>query len=114
MRTRKIVRSGTALGLVAVLAALSTGLPSHHHARAVPVDPQPHAVSGDHHGHGVELVEQAERVPQVLPSLTAVPMLVAEASMSVRAVPRPGAEKPFPPTGRSPPPVTPRAPPRII
>ncbi|HSM09471.1 MAG TPA: hypothetical protein VLA33_10710 [Gemmatimonadota bacterium] len=114
MRTRKIVRSGTALGLVAVLAALSTGLPSHHHARATPVDPQPHVVSGDHHAHGVELVEQTERVPQILPSLTAVPTLVVEVSMPVLAVPRPGAENRFRPTGRSPPPVTPRAPPRII
>ena len=70
--------------LLLILGALGTGLPSHSHG--VPGDDVIELVAPDHHGHGVILTEQTDRlrtvtVPHALPAGTTTiadrPVLVA-------------------------------------
>lgn len=104
-----------ALGLVALLCALSTGLPSHHHAHGAPTgDVGTVLEAGNHHAHGVDLVEQLDRVPQILPDVASPPVSGIEPAAGVERLTDPAPEPLAAPTGRSPPPVSPRAPPLYI
>jgi hypothetical protein len=94
--------------LVGLMGALASGLPSHHHASAE----GPVLVHAGHHGHGVQLVEQTERLTsQVIAiSLPAAPAVDVgqDAPVVFVAV----AESPQPVArGRPPPSDRPRAPP---
>jgi hypothetical protein len=105
-------RAATAASLLALLGALSTGLPSHHHGRAHEADASHGLLSADHHAHGSELVDQDERAPAA-PILFVVPPAAGLASMPPPASPQdpPGGELPAA-RQRAPPPGAPRAPPR--
>lgn len=112
MRSRSTSRSVLALGLVALLCALSTGLPSHHHAHGASGGEAGSVVeAGDHHAHGVELVEQLDRVPQTPPHVAASPISGFEPVAGTERLTDPTPEPRAAPTGRSPPSVAPRAPP---
>ena len=58
MRARPIFRLQAFL-LAALVAALASGPPSHHHEGP---DSGPVLEDAGHHGHGVQLVEQADRL----------------------------------------------------
>jgi hypothetical protein len=58
MHPRPIFRL-LALGLATLILALATGAPSHHHERS---DLGPRLVDAGHHGHGVQLVDQDDRL----------------------------------------------------
>lgn len=101
--------------LVAVLGVLHTGLPSHSHEveRSEAAGDQ-HRIGADHHQHGTQLVEQAERV-QSAPVHLAVPPLTA-AGVIFPTVKYTSAYygTPLRPLERAPPPGAPRAPPQLI
>jgi hypothetical protein len=112
MRLPTPVRSITAGFLVALLGALGTGLPSHHHEGPKSTPGSAHQlVAADHHSHGTQLVEQAERTPAgplQLPALAgAVARVVPVATTAVDApeqdVPRPMERAPPPDDARAPP-----------
>jgi hypothetical protein len=109
---RHRVHSSTAFCLVALLGALGTGLPSHHHEDAPDrSDSLPDVSSADHHAHGTQLVDQDQRVPA-----TGVEV-VAPAALADLLFPMPAAPVDLPrsnvprPMERAPPAVAPRAPP---
>lgn len=115
MRSRSTSRSVTALGLIALLCALSTGLPSHHHGHGAPSgDVGTVLEAGDHHAHGVDLVEQLDRAPQILPHVVPPPVSGFQPATGVERLSDPAPEPLAAPTGRSPPAVTPRAPPHSV
>lgn len=93
------------------MAALGTGLPSHHHQDPGPADADLQLVSADHHSHGTQLVEQDERAPsstlQMVTGISSDIELPAPAVFSVT----PTAARVLRPTERAPPPGAPRAPP---
>lgn len=105
------IRSAVASSLLALLGALGTGLPSHHHDP--PADPagQPHLFPADYHTHATLLVEQDERVP----SSTSQPALTS--TVSAEPASPTGAplafvpKEPLRPLERAPPSASPRAPP---
>lgn len=93
------------------MAALSTGLPSHHHRDSGPADADLRLVSADHHSHGTKLVEQDERAPSgTLQMVTRVASDVEFAAPALFSV-TPTAARVVRPTERAPPPGAPRAPP---
>lgn len=93
------------------MAALSTGLPSHHHQDPGPAEADLRLVSTDHHSHGTQLVEQDERAPsgtlQMVTRTASDMRFAAPALFSVT----PTVARVFRPTERAPPPGAPRAPP---
>jgi hypothetical protein len=103
----------TALGLLALMGALSTGLPSHHHRDSGPADADLRLVSADHHSHGTQLVEQDERAPsntlQMVTGIASDVDFAAPAALSVTPTPT----RVIRPTERAPPPGAPRAPPLL-
>lgn len=111
MRAYRPLRSFVTCCLLAVLTALGTGLPSHHHGNAMTGVDETRMLSSDHHTHAAQLVEQDDRVPSF-----GVDVAV---SGSVGFDPPTGSEiltEPLPdelprPQERAPPPGAPRAPP---
>jgi hypothetical protein len=100
--------------LLALLAALGTGLPSHHHHDTRAASGETWLISADHHTHATRLVEQDDRVPSgglqgaVATSIAQEP--TAPLLVAVETVPDqlPRARE------RAPPPGAPRAPPHRI
>ena len=95
--------------LLALMGALASGVPSHHHGEA---DRAPILVDAGHHGHGVQLVDQADRLTShgVVAALPAAPLVevgdFAPVTVGTDVPPvQPVA------TGRAPPSDRPRAPP---
>jgi len=114
MRLFRLVRSGTALCLVALLGALGTGLPSHHHEGATAgADTASYLVAFDHHSHGTLLVEQNERAPSASVELASRVAVVVGVTPAVGAPADLFESDPLRPMERAPPPGAPRAPPRI-
>ncbi len=107
-------RSVTASCLIALVCALSTGVPSHHHERPDDSHGTVHVIGPDHHSHGTILVEQAERVSSSPPQLIAV---VASGSEPIPAAVSSVVQQrrePIRPRERAPPPNNaPRAPPHL-
>ena len=96
--------------LLLVLGALAAGLPSHSHGVAGVVE----LVAPDHHGHGVILTEQTDRVPTVV-----VPHAVPAGTLRIADRPVLVASTVPPvqtdlPRERAPPSTSPRAPPLPI
>jgi hypothetical protein len=114
MRARSL-RSITAVCLVAVLGVLHTGLPSHSHELERPEAAGDHATIGaDHHQHGTQLVEQAERVQSAPVQLEAPPLTTAGMTFStVKYNTAYHRITPLRPLERAPPPGAPRAPPQF-
>ncbi len=112
MRLSGPLRTVTAFCLLALLGALGTGLPSHHHeGHGSHLDRTLSVTDGDHHSHGAQLVEQEDR------TTSGSPHIAVAASGEVHLTPPAGptteandAELPRP-TDRAPPPSAPRAPP---
>ena len=98
--------------LLLILGALATGLPSHSHGGAGYEFVE--LVAPDHHGHGVILTEQTDRVPTIA-VLFAVPagtIRLADRPLAVAsAVPPHQGDLP---NERAPPSTSPRAPPLPI
>ena len=114
MRSPRPLRSTVTGCLLALLVALGTGLPSHHHVDAIPSGDVPRMVSADHHAHATQLVEQDDRVP------SGGVHVALGTPVAVERIPddHVGAE-PVPsqlprPQERAPPPGAPRAPPHRI
>ena len=98
--------------LLLILGALGTGLPSHSHG--VAGDDHVELVAPDHHGHGVILTEQTDRIPTVAVQLAmpAGTMRIADRPVLVTfTVPPPQGDLP---RERAPPSTSPRAPPLSI
>ena len=98
--------------LLLILGALGTGLPSHSHGPSG--EGVIELVAPDHHGHGVILTEQTDRIPTV-----AVPHAMPAGTMSIADRPVLVASTDPPPQGdlpheRAPPSASPRAPPLPI
>lgn len=97
--------------LLALLAALATGLPSHHHGEAINTGEETRLVSADHHAHATQLVEQDDRVPSGGVQVT-VPASVTLEPSTAPAVLVDSLPNQLPrPQDRAPPPGAPRAPP---
>lgn len=101
----------TAVFLLALSGALSTGLPSHHHEDAAPADTDVRLVSADHHSHGMQLVEQDERTPSGTPQMAAAFLSEIQLPAPPVAPVEPVEAGALRPTERAPPPGAPRAPP---
>jgi hypothetical protein len=101
--------------LVAVLGVLHTGLPSHSHEveRTEAAGDHP-SIRADHHQHGTQLIEQAERVQSAPVHLDAPPF--TPAGVTFPTVNYTGAyhSTPIRPQERAPPPGAARAPPQFI
>lgn len=112
MRRDRCLRSSTAFCLVALLGALGTGLPSHHHEEAPqPSDSLSGVYSADHHTHGTQLVDQDQRVPAAALEFAA-PSALTDLLLPDRMKPvHPPRSSTFRPMERAPPAVAPRAPP---
>ena len=107
------VRSIRAALLAALLAVLSTGVPSHHHERS-DVGDGAVAIGPDHHSHGTILVDQGDRVASSTPELPVIVSspLEPEAPQVIRVVAAREAE--IRPRERAPPAdSSPRAPPHL-
>jgi len=109
MHRRNVARIQTLL-LAVVLAATSTGMPSHHHGDG---ERTPVLADADHHGHGVQLVDQSDRLRTEIGSMAAIP---AAQMTSAGIAPIENVDVLVPSSlpvigGRAPPPARPRAPP---
>ena len=95
-----------------LLAALGTGLPTHSHGMGD--GDLAELVAPDHHGHGVVLTDQSDRIP-TMPGTFAVPTTTtALAAVQIfTAVQVPPVHR-DPPHERAPPSTSPRAPPLPI
>ena len=98
-----------ALLLLVLIGALASGLPSHHHESA---EGGSTLTDAGHHGHGVELAEQADRLVSqaVVIALPATPTIgfdgeAPRVAIAVVVTSEPVAR------GRAPPSDRPRAPP---
>ena len=95
--------------LVLLLGALATGLPSHAHV--VAGDEEDVLAPVDHHGHGVVVAEQGDRIPSVHVGVslstasTRLATAPTEVAPEMRSSPRPLFQE------RDPPAHSPRAPP---
>jgi hypothetical protein len=107
---RRVILRAQALALAVVLAGTSTGMPSHHHGDD---ELTPVLADADHHGHGVQVVEQSDRLRTEIGSVDAVPAM-ATTGVGIAAVEKVDLLVPssLPVIGgRAPPPARPRAPP---
>ena len=109
MRLRGRMTRVTSSCLLALTAALGTGLPHHHghaeHNEEFELVPQ------DTHDHGSQIVEQDDRAPGSFRHILPAPSVRIElASSVVRPLAAP-AENLARPMERAPPPASPRAPP---
>ena len=108
-------RSVTAAWLVAVLGVLHTGLPTHSHEVERPESAGDHpVVRADHHGHGTQLIEQAERVQSSPVQLAATPLTIERVTFPTISYTATYHNTPLRPRERAPPPGAPRAPPMFI
>lgn len=101
-----------AVVLLLLLGAAGSGLPSHHHG----TDQEgPIVVDVEHHGHGVLLVEQSERLTAQALSV-ALPAPVVEWGTHPDAIVLEASRRAFVhrPQGQPPPTTQPRAPPVLI
>lgn len=108
MRPRPLVRL-QALLLAALVGALTSGVPSHHHAES---DLRPVLADADHHGHGVQLVDQSERLTSqmIAVALPSAPTLRLGEDLPTTDLTFQPARQPVI-GGRPPPTDQPRAPP---
>jgi hypothetical protein len=114
MRSRSL-RSLTAAWLVVILVVLHTGLPSHSHEFERPESAGDHPlIRAEHHHHGTQLVEQAERVQSAPVHLAATPLTRAGVTLSTVRYNSAYRNTPLRPLERAPPPGAPRAPPQFI
>jgi hypothetical protein len=108
-------RSVTAACLVLWLGVLHTGLPSHgHDVERTDVAADHPAVGADHHGHGTQLLEQAERVQSAPVQLVATPTTIEHVTFPTVRYTAAHHTTPLRPLERAPPPGAPRAPPLVI
>lgn len=112
MRGLVKMRSVAGIGLVSLLWAMATGLPSHHHSH--------HHSEGDDvrvetpdHGHFTQLVDQPDRVAPQLPALITPGTVPSLDEQPAARRPMPRSNVAYRPNGRSPPPAAPRAPPAL-
>ena len=113
MRHSGPLRTTTAFCLLALLGALGTGLPSHHHAGpSSPLDREV-SLTGDHHSHATQLVEQDDRTPSGAPYIAAAATADVELAPPVGPTTELSDAGPLRPTERAPPPGAPRAPPSV-
>lgn len=105
------VRSATAFCLVALLGALGTGLPSHHHAGTPDPGGAHPTIDADHHSHGTLLVDQEDRVQSAPPELALPSEIGAELHTATTRVVAFADRHCIPARERAPPPGGPRAPP---
>jgi hypothetical protein len=111
----RFLRSLTAAWLMVVLGVLHTGLPSHSHEVERPEPPGDHAIAtADHHGHGTQLIEQAERVQSASVQLAVTPLTLESVTFRTDRSIAAQHSTPLRPLQRAPPPGAPRAPPLII
>jgi len=98
-----------ALLLAALMGALASGVPTHHHGE---VSGSPVLADAGHHGHGVQLVDQTDRLTSkvMVAALPAPPSLAIAENLAVAAVTPARVTKPVA-QGRPPPSDRPRAPP---
>lgn len=104
-----VVHRVAAVMLLLLLGAAGSGLPSHHHG----IDQEgPIVVDVEHHGHGVLLVEQSERLTAQVLSV-ALPALMVEWGARPDATVQDASRRAFVhrPHGQPPPTAQPRAPP---
>lgn len=97
--------------LLALLTALGTGLPSHHHVEALDADHETRLVSADHHAHATRLVEQDDRAPSGGVHVAVPVSVTLEPSTAPAALVDPLPDELPRPQDRAPPPGAPRAPP---
>ena len=108
MRTRPLLRL-QALLLLALLAATAGGAPSHHHLDG---SDAPAIADAEHHSHGVQLVDLAERLTSLKVGIALPAVSSPIAWADIATVPAPPASSPSRPWERAPPPGSrPRAPP---
>lgn len=109
---RSLSKRSLACLLLLILGVLGTGLPSHSHVG--PGDDVGEIVASDHHGHGVVLAEQMDRIPTV----SAVSVVPAETTSipdyPVLIVPADPPSQGDLPHERAPPSTSPRAPPLSV
>ena len=108
MRPRPLIRL-QALLLAVLIGALTSGVPSHHHGEA---DLHPVLADAGHHGHGVQLVDQSDRLTSEMSvaALPSAPTLYLGDDLSTTEVTFRLVRQPL--TGGRPPPTDqPRAPP---
>jgi hypothetical protein len=108
------IRSLIAFCLAALLGALGTGLPSHHHATDDSFGDSHPVIEAEHHSHGTVLVEQDHRV-QSTPLNVVMPASVPTEvpTPALRIVPQADPQW-LPARERSPPQTSPRAPPSSL
>lgn len=111
MRSSRPLRSTVTVWLLALLTALGTGLPSHHHGEAINTDHEERLVSADHHAHATQLVEQGDRVPSGGLQIAAPVPATMEPGTAVSVLEDPLPDQLPRPQERAPPPGAPRAPP---
>ena len=91
MRRRSLLRLEALLAL-ALLGAVTTGLPSHSHEGSETVGIE----SPDHHGHGVQLVDQGPRVAGVVVAFVAPPAAAVHFGVPPTNAAAPATEAPLP------------------
>ena len=108
MRPKPLIRV-QALLLAVLIGALTSGVPSHHHGEA---DLHPVLADAGHHGHGVQLVDQSDRLTSemIVAALPSAPTFhlvddLSTTEVTFRPVRQPVTD------GRPPPTDQPRAPP---
>jgi hypothetical protein len=111
----QFLRSLVASWLVVILGVLHTGLPSHsHEMKRVESAGEHPVVRADHHQHGTQLIEQAERVQSAPVELAATPLTFERVTFSTVPYTAAYHNTPLRPLERAPPPGAPRAPPLFI
>ena len=108
MRRRSLLRPVALLAL-AQLGAVTTGLPSHSHDGSETVGIE----SPDHHGHGVQLVDQGPRVAGGVVAFIVPPAAAVHFGAPPTNAAAPVTEAPRP-RDRGPPASIPRAPPILL
>lgn len=111
MRASRPLRSTVNVCLLALLTALATGLPSHHHADAMAAADETRLVAADHHAHATQLVEQDDRVPSGGMPLATVTSVALARIPADRGLAEPVPSQLPHPRVRAPPSGAPRAPP---
>jgi len=111
MLPRRLLRL-SAIVLLALMGVLTSGVPSHHHGEAGRV---PILEDAGHHGHGIQLVDQADRLTSdgVVAALPSAPLVEVGDLAPVTVGTDVPAIQPVA-TGRAPPSDRPRAPPLSV
>ena len=114
MRFFRPFRSRIASFLVALLGALGTGLPSHHHEGSPDGPDEYHTIAADDHSHGTLLVDQDDRVQSAPPELAVATELTLDVPVPAVRVVSFALRESLPARERAPPPGAPRAPPPSV